>query len=339
MAHFVSLEKYVPSPDDDISTLHAAANGSAQAGLWGFKDGTTICSVRIVSGTGTATRKETRGSAVQVWSFQGLSGSSKIQAFSGERPFSGVMDVHLAQQASSLGEQNKALLNSSNPHERAFIDGAPMQTVPLSKGIGDYAHAPKMGTVRGLAVHITAGLGSCKGFKDTFESRQASTHFVIDRSGGMAQYVAASIKAQAQGPGNSHFLSVEMVGNGNNQGACQIMTEAQISNLRKLWAWLRLQFPDVPHRLGWAYSGSRKALSPTLTPLYVDMAHALSDLHYCNGDSDSIPNCIDSWGLSCHYWLDNAVKPCPGIGMMGQLPQILGHSRVRVSGDEKFIMN
>lgn len=339
MAHFVSLERAVPLSEDDVEFLYAAANGTAQIGLWGFKDGNTVCTVRVISGPGTATAKEQRGSLVQVWAFSGLTTASRIQAFSGNRPFTGVLEVRNAPQAATLGEQNQALLSGGNPAERAFIGNAPVPAVALTKGIGDFANAPKMGMIRGLAVHITAGLGAANSFKNTFETANASTHFVIDRSGNIVQYVAASIKAQAQGPGNSHFLSVEMVGLGNNTGACQEMTTVQLSRLRELWEWVRGQHTSVPNRLAWTYSGMGKMLSPALTTLYRDMAHKLSDLHYCNGNSDTIATCIDSWGLSCHYWLDNAVKPCPGIAIMGQLPQVLGYPRVRVTGDEKFILS
>jgi hypothetical protein len=192
--------------------------------------------------------------------------------------------------------------------------------------------------IRGLSVHVTGGLAAANAWKGTFESRGASAHFVIDRDGDIVQYVAASIKAQAQGPGNSHFLSVEMVGLGDNSGACQAMTEPQLNKLRELWGWVREQHKGVPNRLAWSYSGSGKALSNALTPLFREMAKQLAGMPYCNGHSESIATCIDSWGLSCHFWLDNAVKPCPGIGIIGQLPQVLGHPRVRVAGDEKFVL-
>jgi hypothetical protein len=338
MAHFVSLEKYVPSPDDDISVI-SASNGSALIGLWGFMDAGTACTVQVISGPGKAVAKEKRGSAVQVWALSGLSASSKVQAFSGTRPFTGVYDVKMSVATNTLGDQNKALLNGHDPEQRAFIGGAPVAVVPLAKAIGDYAHSPKMGTVRGLAVHITAGTGAAGGFKGTFESRGASTHFVIDRGGSLVQYVAASIKAQAQGPGNSHFLSVELVGQGNGQGACQLMTEPQLRSLRELWGWLRGRYPSVPPQLALPYAGTGKFMSNKLTPLYRDMAVALATSGACRGTGQSIPTCIDSWGLSCHYWLDTAVKACPGIGIMGQLPQVLGRPRVRVGGDDAFMLN
>jgi len=338
MAHFVSLERYIPLPEDSIEYVYST-NGAAQIGLWGKYDGNTVCTVRVVSGPGTAKAGEKRGTNVQVWSFAGLNPGSRIQAFSGDRPFTTELEVRNAPAAASLGAQNKILLNGEDKAERAFIDGGFVKQVPLAKGIGDYSYAPKMGVVRGLAVHITAGAGKADGFANTFEAANASTHFVIDRDGDIAQYVAASIKAQAQGPGNGHFLSVEMVGAGNNTGACQQMTGSQLATARKLWAWIQGQYPGIPDRLAWVYSGNTKPLVPALNALYRDIAKKFVDLGYSNGDSDTIRTCIDSWGLSCHYWLDTFPKACPGIGIMGQLPQILGRDRVRLAGDEKYILS
>ena len=254
MSHFVELKLYIPSPEDDVNFLYAAANGTARIGLWGYKDGNTVLTVRVVAGPGTATPSELRGSAVQVWAFSGLTAASRIQAFSGIRPFTGVLEVRIAAPGNTLAEQNNALLSGSDAAERLFIGGAPVPAVALEKGIGDYANAPKMGTIRGLAVHITGGLAAANGWKQVFEQRGVSAHFVIGRSGDIVQYVAASIKAQAEGPGNSHFLSVEMVGLGTNTGACQEMTDVQLAKLRELWGWVRDQNPSIPNRLAWAYS-------------------------------------------------------------------------------------
>jgi len=30
-----------------------------------------------------------------------------------------------------------------------------------------------------------------------------------------------------------------------------------------------------------------------------------------------------SQGLSCHHWLDKGSKPCPGLGILGQMPSVL----------------
>src|SRR5262249_9697773 len=155
------------------------------------------------------------------------------------------------------------------------IGGAFVPVVPLESAIGDYRHAPKMGTVRGLAVHITAGAGAADSLKKNFEDRGASTHFVIDRTGSIAQYVAASIRAQAQGPGNGHFLSVEMVGLGANNGACQTMTAAQLATLRGLWGWVRSRHPGVPNKLARAFAG-KKAIGTALADIYEKMAYAVA---------------------------------------------------------------
>src|SRR5690349_5421482 len=119
MSHFVALKRYIPSPEDDIDTLYVPPSGAALVGLWGCKDGDTVLTVRVISGPGTAMPKEMRGTAVQVWSFTGLTAASKIQGFSGSRPFTGVLKVSIGAGASSLADENKALLSGSNPKERA----------------------------------------------------------------------------------------------------------------------------------------------------------------------------------------------------------------------------
>lgn len=339
MAHFVSLQRNPPSPEDDIKVLLADSAGNAQAGLWGFMDGSTACEAKVIAGPGVAKPGIKHGLTTQAWSFTGLNNASRIQAFSGTRPFTGVLEVRLGKAGATLADQNAALLAGSDPAERAQLNGGFVKAVPLTSKIGEYAHAPKMGTLRGLAVHITAGPGTADGFRNTFETGSGSTHFVIDRSGDIAQYVAASIRAHAQGPGNGHFLSVEMVGIAKNDGSAQMMTLAQLNRLRELWAWVRSLNGTIPPRLAYAFAG-KKAVGTALADAMERMAYAVSGTPMGSGVSNSIATCIDSYGLSCHYWLDNAHKPCPGIGIMGQLPQVLGHpTRVAVSGDEKLILS
>ncbi len=341
MANFVSLGNWIPGPEDDIEFLYAKSTGYAEVGLWGIWDGSTRATVSVVAGPGTATAGEMRGTNVQVWRFTGLSSASKIQAFSGPRPFTPVLEVRVSPATSGLADENAKLLNGSDPSERAFIRGAFVQAVPLTDthSFGVNMSNWHMETIRGLAVHITGGTSSAN---HVSFGPGGSAHFAIDRSGAIAQYVAASIKAQAQGVlANPHFLSVEMVGvgqdvHGPNPGACQEMTGAQLGRLRELWAWVRAQHPSVPNHLACAYSGA-KGVGTILMPLYRDMAHALADAHYCIS-SDATPACVDSWGLSCHYWLDTAAKPCPGLGIIGQLPEVFGYPRVRVTGDARFVL-
>jgi len=345
MANFVSLQNAIPDSEDDVEFLYAAADGTARVGLWGFKDGSSNATVRVIAGPGTATFAGLATSAVQVWTFSGLTAASRIQAFSGIRPFTEVLEVRMAGPAGTLGSQNIALLGGSDPAERASIGGNFVPTVPLQRAIGDNAAAPKMGTIRGLSVHVTTGANAPNSLKNDWEQRGASAHFAIGRGGDIYQYVAASIKAQAQGAGNTHFLSVELVGLGHNDGSCQEMTALQLITLRQLWVWVRSQHPRVPNRLARAYSGMGKPLSTKLTPLFRDMALSLSAMPYCAGDSNFVHECIESMGLSCHYWLDTGIyggklvaKPCPGIGIIGQLPEVIAQPRVRVAGDAAFIL-
>jgi len=338
MAHFVSLQRNPPSPEDDIKVLNADSAGKAQAGLWGFMNGNVACEVKVIAGPGSATPGIKYGLTTQVWSFSGLTNASQIRGFSGTTPFTGVLEVHLGAAGATLADQNAALLAGSDPTERARLGGGFVKPVPLTSKIGEYAHAPKIGTLRGLAVHITTGLGAADGFRGIFENGSGSTHFVIDRSGDIAQYVAASIRAHAQGPGNGHFLSVEMVGLAKNDGSCQLMNQPQLDRLRELWTWVRSLNGAIPPKLAYAFAGT-KGVGPALDKAFESMAYAVSGTTVGSGVSSSTANCVDSYGLSCHYWLDNAVKPCPGIGIMGQLPQVLGHpARVEVPGDKKWII-
>lgn len=343
MANFVSLRDYIPDSEDDIEFIYADPSGTAKVGLWGIKDGATEATVQVVSGPGVATPAELRGTRVRVWSFTGLSVASRVQAFFGNRPCTGALEVRISGPGASVGDQNKALLAGSDIAERASIGGALVTAVPLEKSIGVNPSSPKMGTVRGLAVHLTGDSGAANSLKAFWERKGTSAHFAIGRSGDIFQYIAASIRSQAQGVGNTHFLSVELVGVSHPDGACQEMSASQMTTLRQLWNWVRSQHP-VPNQMARAYSGMGKPLSTILTPLFRDMAKALSALPLSSGDSTSIQDCVESRGLSCHYWLDTGgadlkgVRPCPGLGVIGQLPQIIGSPRVRVNGDADFIL-
>ena len=69
------------------------------------------------------------------------------------------------------------------------------------------------------------------------------------------------------------------------------------------------------------------------------MAKEFEDRGFSKPGAATINECVASCGLSCHYWLATHVKPCPGAAIMGELPQVLGLERVRVAGDEDFIMS
>jgi hypothetical protein len=341
MAHFVALVRYPPSPEDDIDVIRIDKAGNAKVGLWGFMDGATECVVKI-TGPGTATPGKQYGKTTQEWTLSGLSDVSLVQAYSGMRPFTGIMKVAKESQEGSLKERNKGRLESESETDRAKINGAYVEAIPLEKGFGNskVLAATGMRAIHGLAVHITAGSGKAAGGKANFEARNASTHFIIDRSGAICQYVACSIMAHAQGPGNPHFLSVEMVGSASG-ASCQSLTDAQIGTGRALWGWVRSAYPGVPNKLARAFKGKKDGgiMGYGADKLYNQMAEKLGDSPLGSGTADSIAECINSMGLSCHWWLDNTVKSCPGIGIMGQLPQILGCAdRIAVEGDSKLML-
>ncbi|WP_163579762.1 hypothetical protein, partial [Klebsiella pneumoniae] len=68
---------------------------------------------------------------------------------------------------------------------------------------------------------------------------------------------------------------------------------------------------------------------------------ALADAFVARGDapttSDNLRVCIDSLGLSCHWWLDYYPKSCPGAPIMSQMPEVLGKSAVVLPGAEKYL--
>ena len=90
-----------------------------------------------------------------------------------------------------------------------------------------------------------------KGFEDG-----KSTHFAIDRAGGIAQYIAASFQSQGQGDGNPNWLGVEIVGEGGGMKA-QAMTEPQLTTLRELWKWVFSTFPAPDVELSGTLHGDK----------------------------------------------------------------------------------
>lgn len=337
MAHFVGIYSGSPDPDlDALAELSVDAAGNGRVGLWGFIDTATgkACDLKVVSGMGKVAAGGKLGERVLSFSLAGVSDGAQIQAFSGSRPFTGPLTVR-RREGSALGAMNASRLASGNPQHVAHIDGRPVKTLALAKGFGGYQAIHQMAEVNGLAVHITGGLLSLQGAKSTAEASGASAHFTIDRDGNIAQHVALTLMANAQGPGNRNYISVEMVGKGTNTGACQLMSTRQLATLGKLWEFIYVNYPNPPWQLATVFGGDKSALtSPKVGRVSKAMAEELVSRGRSPGLAASVHECIASRGLSCHFWLDMAKKPCPGVGIMGQLPQVLGYAEVRVAGDE-----
>lgn len=328
MAHFVALLRGEPDPDiDALEYVYFTSGGVARIGLWGYYDiwAKQDCTVKVVSGPGSAKRSGKYGSRTLAFDLVGLTESSVVQAFSGDKPFSGELPCRPGN-ANDLVADNEKRMRSGDPRETP--DTLPVKLVPLTAGFGNYKHFPYMVSVNGLAVHITAGGGTADSQATNFQTRKVSSHFVIDRAGDIAQYVAASYQSQAQGPGNPNFLSVEMVG---RQGTSQIqmseaMTIRQIETLQKLYAWVYARFPTPKWQLACMFTGKKAGgiLGYGIDGLYKEVALDFATRYTNGGTAESINTCINSSGLSCHWWLDTFLKSCPGIPMFMQLPEVLG---------------
>ena len=338
MAHFVSLIRAVPDPDlDALEVLYLSPDGSGRIGLWGFLDTATntVCTVKTSDGKGKVKAAEKKGTRVLAFDLSGVSDGATIQAFSGSKPFTEKLSV-VRRSAATLAKANEAMLKGGDSQNVCQIGGQPVDVLPLKKGFGNYQHFPQMSAVHGLAVHITTGGNeSLMGLKTSFENG-ASTHFAIDREGRIAQYIAASYQSQGHGEGNSNYLGVEIVGKAVGV-KCQAMSDKQLVTLRRLWDWVYRTFPRPSWNLSAPYTGTKQV--GLIAKHYQNMAREFEDRGFSKPGAATINECLNSYGLSCHYWVASHQKPCPGAAIMGQMPQVLGWDRVRIKGDEAFMLN
>jgi hypothetical protein len=174
----------------------------------------------------------------------------------------------------------------------------------------------RLASVSGLAVHCTAGPPAdayhMAAFHcvQTWNSNSASAHFGIDRDGQVIQFISADHIANAQhDPGNRSWLSVEV----SNTGKAVGMNADQLDSLKDLFNWVCTEF-GVPSQMGTGFLGGNTAMN-ALTQQVCDATGASTTR------DTAAP--AASQGLSCHHWLDKARKPCPGMGILGQLPSVL----------------
>lgn len=94
---------------------------------------------------------------------------------------------------------------------------------------------------RGLVLHIMQGTlsGTDSWFKNP--RAQASAHFGIDQSGTIYQWVDTQDKAWAEAAGNPYWISVELAGYSGKPA-----TDAQLTSIAHLFAWLRSVYPNIP---------------------------------------------------------------------------------------------
>ena len=338
MAHFVSLIRAVPDPDvDELEVFYVSSSGVGRIGLWGFLDTSTntVCTLKVSDGSGKVKAAEKKGTRVLVFDVSGVNDGATIQAYSGNKPFTEPIKV-VRRSSGTIGADNVEILNGGDSRNVCQIGGKPVRVIPLTKGFGNYQHFPQMSAIHGLAVHITTGGNeSLEGLKVGFEAGK-STHFAIDREGRIAQYIAASYQSQGHGEGNSNWMGVEIVGKATGDGKAQTMTDKQLATLRNLYNWVYVTFPQPTWTIASPFTGSKQV--GKIAKHYQNMAQEFEDRGYSKPGSDTINGCVASNGLSCHYWVASHVKPCPGAGIMGQMPEVLGWDRVRIAGDEAFLL-
>jgi hypothetical protein len=329
MANFVSLHRWIPDPDlDAISQIDiggaAGSVGSAQIGLWGYYDSDTDTemTVRITQGPGSVQKGGKRGTRVIAYAIYGITESTVIQGFLGERPWTTPLPV--VRSAVAGKKHNELLLTSTDPvvqDANVYICGAPgafptrIVPVPINGN-------PSALSYRGLAIHVTAGEGTAENIvKGTWGSSGVAAHFIIERSGAIVQTVALTLRAEAQGgrgtvgDPNADWLSVELVTAMNNAGTNGYFTSNQISAANRLFIDLaaKYNFPAVLASPLINDQADYQAISRSLVARF--------DLTGANTWAEA----QKSTGLSCHRWL-NKGHACPGLIGLQMMPNFAGLS-------------
>lgn len=180
--------------------------------------------------------------------------------------------------------------------------------------------------IRGLAIHTTAGNESRSvkvalenGILNVWNGNGASAHFYIGNLGELVQIVPLNRIANAQrDPANRYYISVEVENAGKGP-----MKQVQLGTAKLLFNWIANKY-GVPKQLATGYVGpyavgSEKTFGPDAKRIFDPITREL-----CGPDGVTKDQATASaaYGLSCHYWLKGE-KPCPGVGMLRQLPSIL----------------
>ncbi len=187
------------------------------------------------------------------------------------------------------------------------------EVFPLEVSFG-----PRMGAVRGAAIHITDGHGLLKYHKADWDRTRRSAHFVIDRAGYIAQYVALDQQAWAQGPANPNWISIEMTGKATLTGG-DAMSEEQIKWGAVLLRELRTRF-SFPLEVATPFVGASPKMGPGISTLFEEQSR---DIGFMVGSfAKTRQEAANSTGISCHLWLEEKLGNCPGLPMLKQLPRL-----------------
>jgi hypothetical protein len=178
--------------------------------------------------------------------------------------------------------------------------------------------------IRGLAIHTTWGNVSrtveqtVNGTVGVWNNAPGavSAHFAICGDGMLLQIVPTNRIAWAQGgQSDQYYLSVEI------ENRELPMNQVQLTSARILFRWAAETY-GFPKQLATGYVGpagkgqfaeDAKRAYDKITPRVCEEAGVETTRDPAVAAAAS--------GLSCHYWL-HPVKPCPGVGMLGQMAEI-----------------
>lgn len=347
MANFFKPTTGSPLSDANfyaISKLDVMQGGTANFGLWGGDERGERLVVKVArAGTeielkngwntklpGQVTINQSKQSAVvTIFNMTGLRPGDKLQTYAADgRPFC-AMSVNIIPESQGLMTEWNALLSdpikvqaflarneSLYPVAKPYLKWSAGKTLTSKGGV--------LAGVNGLAVHTTGNGRDKKGHNigtttdanlvawrclSTWNANGASAHFAISGTGTVAQFVPCNRVANAQGSGNASWLSVEIDNDGTSP-----MLPAQLEALKALYKWVQTRY-DAPRAMatGWLPPGA--ATFDTITQ------------EICTNTTTDPNIAIASKGLSCHWWLDKNkgknAHGCPGLGILGQLPEVL----------------
>jgi hypothetical protein len=269
------------------------------------------------AGKGMAELNEkTKNKATLQLILKNIKDNDEVHAFYNGARFSAPLKIHVVRTQS----ENDKLLRSKNPLYVYERDG--LHIVPLRRAMQGYGR--RMSHVFGMAVHITDG--NDKTAAESFAwwdngAANASTHFVIDQSGNVAQYLALCYQACAQGdPADHNWVSVELVGNAHqgNEKLETTPTDKQLAECARLFGWLSKRF-GFPKRVASPYIGNAGP-TPAIVKMYQEIGQELGEQAKVEPSESRSESCF-SRGISCHYWLNN--KLCPGPRVMRNLLNIV----------------
>jgi hypothetical protein len=345
--------------DSGLSTLPVTAIGAGTFGLWGVglggdplkirvRRGATVVSdgakapvkLNLLLGADAAMR---RGSMyperTRIYQAYGLKPGDEIDAVATDDGHRAAGPLTVTEVSGTAGDvmqdwANKLKANPAYKPSEPFLCAIATPYLALTLGtltpsrLNEKLVGFPMTAVHGLSVHCTAGAtrnawgtainGCVNTWNHNYETSGfvAAAHFAISAEGTIVQFIPTNRIAWAQGnPGDYNWISVEV----ENDGVKEMLT-AQVDATRHLFGWVCATYP-VPRRLAMGTLFAQK--NDVKYKKDLDAATTAA----C--DAAGAPTTTRPFeatfarGLSCHLWLDaRNSKPCPGVGILGQMYQI-----------------